>query len=370
MEENSDVFSLVEEIKSMLDGMRSKLEEYPRKMSAQRQVEECKPYFSIVTDVVMEVESRAGGSIGQCKDRHSDAEDKQSFFMFMEEVIARLKRLGKFRTSETYTAALDSFRRFRAYRDLLPDEITSDIMMEYEAYLIGRGVSRNTISFYNRILRATYNRAVQQELTAQCNPFRNVYTGMEKTVKRAIPVEAIRRIKELDLSLEPALEFVRDIFLFSFYTRGMSFVDMAYLKKSDLRNGILSYRRKKTGQRLHIKWERCMQEIVDKHPNTTTEYLLPLITDPASSGRRQYDNALHLVNRKLKRVAEMARLSIPLTMYVSRHSWASIAKRKNIPLSVISEGMGHDSEMTTQIYLSSLDTAVIDRANALIIKNL
>ena len=113
-----------------------------------------------------------------------------------------------------------------------------------------------------------------------------------------------------------------------------------------------------------------MQEIVKRHPNVTTEYLLPVIPDPAVPERRQYENALHLVNRKLKEVAERAGLAVPLTMYVSRHSWASIARRMNIPLSIISEGMGHDSETTTQIYLASLDTSVIDRANELILKDL
>lgn len=296
--------------------------------------------------------------------------DEPCFSGFMEEVIARLERLGKTRTSETYTAALNSFMRFREGRDIPLDEISPDLMEEYEAYLKGCGVSLNTVSFYNRILRAAYNRAVEKGLTPQRHPFRNVYTGMEKTVKRAIPFEAVRRIKELDLSLKPAPDFARDMFLFSFYTRGMSFVDMAYLRKSDLKNGILSYRRKKTGQQLHIRWERCMGEIVEKHPNVTTEYLLPVITDPTASERRQYENALHLVNRKLKKVAEMAGISVPLTMYVARHAWASIAKSKNIPLSVISEGMGHDSETTTQIYLASLDTSVIDEANGRILNDL
>ena len=303
-------------------------------------------------------------------EKFQEPAEEPCFFAFMEEVVARLERLGKTRTSETYTAALNSFMRFREGRDVPLDEISPDLMEEYEAYLKGCGVSLNTVSFYNRILRAAYNRAVEKGLTPQRHPFRNVYTGMEKTVKRAIPFEAIRRIKKLDLSLKPALDFARDMFLFSFYTRGMSFVDMAYLRKSDLKNGILSYRRKKTGQQLRIRWERCMQEIVEKHPNVTTEYLLPMITNPAISERRQYENALHLVNNKLKKVAEMAGLSVSLTMYVTRHSWASTAKCKNIPLSVISEGMGHDSETTTQIYLASLDTSVIDEANGLILKDL
>ena len=296
--------------------------------------------------------------------------DEPCFSGFMEEVIARLERLGKTRTSETYTAALNSFMRFREGRDIPLDEISPDLMEEYEAYLKGCGVSLNTVSFYNRILRAAYNRAVEKGLTPQRHPFRNVYTGMEKTVKRAIPFEAVRRIKGLDLSLKPAPDFARDMFLFSFYTRGMSFVDMAYLRKSDLKNGILSYRRKKTGQQLHIRWERCMGEIVEKHPNVTTEYLLPVITDPTASERRQYENALHLVNRKLKKVAEMAGISVPLTMYVARHAWASIAKSKNIPLSVIRECRWHDSHTTTQIYLASLDTSVIDEANGRILNDL
>ena len=196
--------------------------------------------------------------------------DEPCFSGFMEEVIARLERLGKTRTSETYTAALNSFMRFREGRDIPLDEISPDLMEEYEAYLKGCGVSLNTVSFYNRILRAAYNRAVEKGLTPQRHPFRNVYTGMEKTVKRAIPFEAVRRIKGLDLSLKPAPDFARDMFLFSFYTRGMSFVDMAYLRKSDLKNGILSYRRKKTGQQLHIRWERCMGEIVEPDPMVTT----------------------------------------------------------------------------------------------------
>jgi len=320
--------------------------------------------------IIDKLEERDGFTADDVVGKFKELSDGHPFFHFMEEVISRLKQLGRTRTSETYTAALGSFKRFRKYQDVTPDDIDSELMEEYEAYLKECGVTMNTISFYNRILRATYNRAVKKGLSVQRHPFRNVYTGMEKTVKRAIPIESVRKIKELDLSSSPALDFARDMFLFSFYTRGMSFIDMAYLKKSNLKNGILSYRRKKTGQQLHIKWETCMQEIVKKHLNVNTEYLLPIITCLVTPERKQYINMLHRVNQKLKKVAEMADLTVPLTMYVSRHSWANIAKCKNIPLSVISEGMGHDSEMTTRIYLASLDTSVIDRANELILEDL
>ena len=291
---------------------------------------------------------------------------ESSLFNFMHGVIAQLKQLGKIRTSETYTATLKSFMAFRESQDVPLDGISSDMMLLYEAHLKTRDVSMNTISFYMRNLRAVYNRAVEKGLTPQNNPFRHVYTGVDKTIKRAIPIKAIKELKELDLSFKPSLDFARDMFMFSFYTRGMSFIDMAYLKKSNLQNGILTYRRRKTGQQLTIKWEKCMEDIVSKYPKNQTDYLLPIIKETVNE-RRQYDNALHLVNYHLKDLSSLLKLQRPLTMYVARHSWASAAKAKNIPLSVISEGMGHDSETTTQIYLASLETSVVDKANKIIL---
>lgn len=296
---------------------------------------------------------------------------EQSLFTFMQEAIGQLKRLNRIRTSETYAATLSSFMKFREGQDILLYEVDSDTMMLYEAWLKGKGVCPNTISFYMRILRAVYNRAVEKELVEQKHPFKHVYTGIDKTVKRAVPLKAIKRIKELDLTLKPHLDYARDLFLFSFYTRGMSFIDMAYLKKSDLKNGVLTYRRKKTNQQLTVKWEKCMAEIVAKYNDcSTTQYLLPIITNPLLDERKQYRNAIYRVNTALKEVARLVNLSIPLTMYCARHGWASVAKSKNIPLSVISEGMGHDSEETTRIYLASLDSDVIDQANSLILKSL
>ena len=289
-----------------------------------------------------------------------------SLFSFWHNVIAQLKQLGKVRTAETYTATLKSFMKFHSNQDVPLDGITSDMMLLYEAHLKARGVRMNTISFYMRIFRAVYNRAVEKGLTTQQNPFRHVYTGVDKTVKRAIPIKDIKALKDIDLSMHPTLNFTRDMFMFSFYTRGMSFVDMAYLKKTDIKHGILTYRRRKTGQELSIKWEKCMAEIIAKYPENKTGFLLPIIKEQGDE-RRQYDNALHLVNYRLKELSTMLKLQRPLTMYVARHSWASAAKAKNVPLSVISEGMGHDSEATTQIYLASLETSVVDKANKMIL---
>lgn len=309
-----------------------------------------------VDDILVKFNRQAGG---------------QSLFPFMQGIIEQLRRLNRIRTSETYAATLSSFMKFRDGQDILLCEIDNDTMMLYEAWLKANGNCPNTTSFYMRILRAVYNRAVEKELTEQRHPFKHVYTGIDKTMKRAVPLKAIKRIKELDLTLKPHLDYARDMFLFSFYTRGMSFIDMAYLKKTDLKNGVLTYRRKKTNQQLIIKWEKCMAEIVTKYEGrSTTQYLLPIIIDSLINERKQYRNAIFRVNTALKKVARLVDLQIPLTMYCARHGWASVAKSKNIPLSVISEGMGHDSEETTRIYLASLDTNVVDKANSLILKSL
>lgn len=291
-----------------------------------------------------------------------------SFFDYMQGLITRFIELKKFRTSETYQTTLNSFMRFRNGLDLSFDNISSDLMMDYEAYLKDQNLTMNSISFYMRILRATYNRAVESELTEQKSPFKKVYTGVDKTVKRALPLKHIKKIKALDLTLRPDLMFARDLFLMSFYTRGMSFVDMAFLRKKDLQNSVISYRRRKTGQQLLIKCEPCLKEILNKYPNHNTEYLLPIIKDQNRSARDQYRSMLSTTNAKLRKVGEIAGITTPLTLYVARHSWASVAKNRNIPISVISEGMGHDSEATTQIYLASLDTSIVDRANRLILK--
>lgn len=296
--------------------------------------------------------------------------NEHSLFNFMQGVIAQLQQIGKQRTSETYRCTLKSFMQFREDKDVLLADVDSDLMLIYEAYLHNKGLTRNSISFYMRILRAVYNRAVEMDLISNRNPFKHVYTGIDKTIKRAIPLKVIKQIKNLDLSLQPSLDFSRDMFMFSFYTRGMSFIDMSYLRKKDLSNGVLSYRRRKTGQKLFIRWEKCMQEIVDKYYNPLSEYLLPIINPFNVEERTQYQNAMSLINRKLKIIGNMVGVQLPLTMYVARHSWASVARNKNIPISVISEGMGHDSEMTTQIYLASLDTTAIDKANAQILKEL
>ncbi len=172
---------------------------------------------------------------------------------YMNNIISELHKNGKVRTSETYRATLNSFIKYYGHESIRIDNINRELIEGYEGWLRHQGLTPNTVSFYMRILRATYNRAVEENVIDNKHPFKHVYTGIDKTTKRAVHISSIRKIYSLDLHHTPRLDFARDMFLLSFYLRGMSFVDMAFLRKTDLRNGYLSYRRRKTGQQLHIK---------------------------------------------------------------------------------------------------------------------
>lgn len=248
-------------------------------------------------------------------------EDSHNFMAFGKRLVEELERVGKKRTAERYTTVLNSFTHFRGRDGDIPlEDIGSTLMLEYEAWLKDKGICPNSTSYYMRNLRAVYNRAVDRELTVQRSPFKHVYTGIDKTVKRAVPLKAVRMIRDLDLRLSPGMEYARDMFMLSFYTRGMSFVDIAYLKKADLKGGVLTYRRRKTGRCLSIKWEKPMQEILDRYGHNDSPYLFPVIRDTAKDAVRQYRSAAHFINGKLKELGKRLGLGMPLTMYVARHA--------------------------------------------------
>ena len=289
---------------------------------------------------------------------------ESSFFAYARKVIRQTQRMGKERMAEIYASALNSFIRFRDESgDIALEHITPSLMMEYKAYLERNGKCPNTLSFYMRNLRAIYNRASEEGLVDNANPFRHIFTGVEKTVKRAVTADVVNKIRNLDLELYPPLEFARDLFILCFYLRGMSFVDLAFLKKDDLQNNVLVYRRHKTKRQLAIKWLKPMQDIVDRYTEPDSPYLLPIIKRAGINERQQYLNASHLMNKRLKEIGKMVGCPVKLTFYVARHGWASIAKGQQVPLPVISESLGHNSEETTRIYLALLDTSVVDNAN-------
>lgn len=292
-------------------------------------------------------------------------------FQALGERANLLHKAGRHATAAHFSTALSSLRQFRQGRDLPWDDIDSALCHDYERYLSARGLCRNTSSQYLRCLRVVFNDAVRQRLTPSRNPFACVYTGNDKTRKRALTRDEVRRLLRLDLEKSPRLLFARDMFLFSLYCRGMSLVDMSRLRKCDLRRGSLTYQRSKTGQLLHIGWLPEMERLTARHGNAQSPYLLPLLfPTPHASHRQPHKTVGQRINRALAHVAAMAGIGHPFTMYAARHTWATLARDAGVSIFIIKEAMGHDSIRTTQIYLASLDTRLVDEANAKIIGSL
>lgn len=286
-----------------------------------------------------------------------------SLLSFVDQLRTQFLQQNKLRLAETYQSALNSFCLYINKVEILMEDIDSKMIEGYESYLKQKKLTLNTISFYMRILRAIYNRAVKSGTIADKKPFSHVFTTMTKTAKRAIPIQTIQKIAQAHITNKNEA-LARDLFLFSFYTRGMSFVDIAYLKKTDLNNTYLIYKRKKTGQELKIAWRKEMQELVDRNSSKDGVHLFGILDENSEKSLRfQYHYTQCIINTALKRLGKQLNLGTNLTMYVARHSWATIARQKNIPLSVICDGMGHNSEKTTQIYLQSVDAETIDRCN-------
>mgnify|MGYP004654231645 FL=1 len=291
---------------------------------------------------------------------------------FIKSIIVQLQQNHQHCTARNYQSTLNSFMRFRGGEDLPLDMMDATIIQSYEAWLKNQSICRNTSSFYMRILRAIYNRAVEKNLVTQQHPFRHVYTGIDKTRKRAVDLGMIKSLKQMDLTGKQSQSFARDMFLMSFCLRGISFVDLAKLRKTDIRGGYLYYTRSKTRQSICVKWEPIMQEITDKYkPQVeSSEYLFPILSDDSTFNNNAYRNAQMRIGYNLKAIAKTLGLKENLTLYVARHSWATIARDSNVPVSVISEALGHDSELTTQIYLQSIQTSEVDKANASILGQL
>lgn len=293
-------------------------------------------------------------------------EKRMSVLNYFDELISALTANRKLGTAGNYRRSANSLRAFLAGRDISFAMLDEDLVTSYDNWLYARGVTRNTASFYMRALRAVFNKAVKRQLAKQTYPFENVYTGVDKTCKRAVDENAILNLSRLDLRHAPSLDLARDLFLFSYCTRGMAFVDIAYLRKREIADGVIVYCRRKTGQTLMVRIEPCAQRILNKYEEATrmSAFVFPLLSsEDTDVAYGQYQTALSVYNRRLKRLARMVGVPVPLTSYVARHTWATAARDHQVPLSVISAGMGHTSEKTTQIYLAALENSVVDRAN-------
>lgn len=248
-----------------------------------------------------------------------------------------------------FNTALRSFSIFcREYGDSAP--MTAYTMSAYQQWLSGKGIRRNTSSCYIRSLRSLYRRAYPDT----GNPFSSVFTGNERTRKRALSAEMMARFIANTPHAGTPLRLWHDVFLFSFLGLGIPFADLARLSHDNISGDTIVYRRRKTSQRISVPLLPEMREIIQRYSGSSPCGLLFPILPSADCGWQTYHNCITRYNRALHRLSVAAGLPGDITSYVARHTWASLANTSGVSLHHISQALGHTNIKTTEIYLARI----------------
>jgi integrase len=336
--------------------------------------------LKVMESVVRELEREAPYTIDRLMCRYRSIRNQNTFCAYTERLAAEMEPEGYHRTARAYRTAAERLRQFNGGHDPNPEQLTAVLIGDFQQSLKSEGCEPNTVSFYMRTLRAIYNKAVAEGYIYPVadNPFSGVYTGVFATRKRALNPSDLTVLSAFDPTMAFEMEDQQQLpdhlgcalamFLFCYHARGMCFVDMANLKKSDIRGDTIRYRRAKTGQLIELRVLPAMRRIIEWFEPQMEEsnYLFPVITDPEKDFRLQYESGLRLQNMRLKKVAAICGIADKLSTHAARHSWATVAKNHGLPTAVISEGLGHSNQHTTEIYLASLERSVIDHASRMI----
>lgn len=277
--------------------------------------------------------------------------------------VERARERGRYKTASNYLTAARSWTLFVGRDDWRFSEMNAENLDAYQRWLSERGICANTISAYMRALRAIYRRVITDSDSGDC-PFEQVFTGRAKTRKRSLSSEIIQQLHALPLPEGSSLALARDIFLFGFYAMGMPFVDIAYLRKSQIREGFIRYARHKTGQQIQVALLPNMLSIIERYQRADSEYVFPILAEGSSEHQhRLYRSRLRQYNYSLHRLGQQLPVPCHLSSYVVRHSWASIAYQHHLDISLIGKALGHTKTSTTLLYIKSLADPDLADAN-------
>lgn len=300
--------------------------------------------------------------------------NNSSVLDYFESVIKRLIATGQIKNADVYRDTKRNLSYFLENRKIQFSEIDIQFLNKFEEHLKNKGKGGNTIFIYMRTFRALINKAIKENVCSEkYYAFKNFslakYTKI-KTAKRAIPKVDIEKIKNLDLSEHQNLIDAKNIFLFSFYCRGINFIDIALLKWSNIYQNTLNYTREKTKERFNLELLLPAIEILEYYKEYTftnkDSYVFPILNENHKTPQSIYNRRQKMngkINKDLKDIAIKAEIDADLTTYVARHSFATIMKKSGISTTIISQALGHDSEKTTQIYLESFENNILDEAS-------
>lgn len=294
--------------------------------------------------------------------------------IFAQQLAEELTTTGRYGLARSYECSVRSFLQFAGNIELDFSDLNRSLLKEYEQYLLNIGRTRNTVSLYLRMLRSICNQAVDRlKIAMPDNLFSNLFLGMDQSERCSASLQIFVRLTKLDLgNKSTSLGFARDLFILSFCLRGISFVDLANLRKDDVCEGVLHYQRSKTKRELIVVLEPCALRIIDKYSRYTAEspYLLPILDGNEEKRYMRYRNALRWYNRSLDSLSQMLKLKDSLTSYVPRHSWIKAAYGQEFPVSVGSESLENTSEQVVYPCLAVYENKMLRQVNRKVISNI
>lgn len=341
--------------------------------------------ISILEHLIDLLEKQGHYTVDDLMSRYHSSKDNGKLLGWVESLCRDLRRDGQHRLARAYHTVALGLVRYNKGQDILLTQINAALIKGFEKHLMNKGRMPNTISYYMRNLRSIYNKAMAAKRipSRQGNPFAGVYTKVKTTAKRALTIEEITRLYEIDFKAMKSryatdssqklhverLQHSWRLFMFCFVAQGMCFIDLAHLKKENIRDGVCTYYRKKTSQQVEVTVNDAMQRIIDSFSEDVAgcPYLFPVLREAHSGKQTRYDTALRTQNRRLKVLAKLAGIDKRVTTHVSRHSFATIVRGGGIPTGVISQMLGHTTEKMTHNYLASFDRSYFDQAYSIIL---
>lgn len=299
----------------------------------------------------------------------------KSFTQYTVELIADLRKQKKNGNATVYQTSLNRLTKHVGKDEIYFKDITYGLLISFNNELLGEGVKINSISNYFRALRAIYNKGIKDKLADRFNsPFYDFSIKSEGTRKRAISKSSIINLRKKELTKGSPEWHSLNYFLLSFYLIGISFTDLAYLKPENIEDERLIFKRRKTHKWYNMKLFLEATEIMFYYCKPGQTYILPVLPNDIEEDNQLCKKLIYqwikTTNKYLKRLGRDIGVEIPLTTYVSRHAFATIAKKMGYSNELIAEALGHSyGNRITSIYLDDFDKDVIDEMHQKVICN-
>lgn len=291
-----------------------------------------------------------------------------SYTEFQLQKIEYLKKTSKIGTAQIENETLKSLQKFFKKKDIGFNEITYLSLKNYEAYCTEKGNKSSTIGIRLRTVRNIFNQAIKGKIIKETQyPFKDFKLSKIKTnsKKEYLTQDEIRLLKNYETK-EPKEEFARDMFLFSYYSRGINFIDLIKLEKKSLSGSTIHYIRTKTGASVSFKLTDMNKSILEKYDSeSSSNFLFRIIknnnTDEIYLKNKSHKYLKEFINKPLKEIIKNLKINKSITYYCARHSFATALKFENVSIDIIKEALGHKDINSTMSYLNTLPDTKLDK---------